>query len=187
MLIRALWVFASPLLLGEPAFAASQTPMPPTKFFADYTPSFTTPTDPALQARLEAIDSGLRARYGMTTNQTAVGPLDLQRLSLALLHPDREEYAASVAKIGILLAYFQTHPEAATNLDSATRHELGLMANISNNEIAAKYSRLLGLKQIQQVLNEKLGDLAVTTSLLRLRSILKGTATWRNLPRRLTI
>jgi hypothetical protein len=78
--------------------------LPPTDFFADYTLSFTTPTDPALQARLEAIDSGLRARYGMTTNQTAVGPLDLQRLS--------------VAKIGILLAYFQTHPEAATNLTS---------------------------------------------------------------------
>jgi len=154
MLFRALRVLASLLLLGEPVLAASQTPMPPTNFFADYTLSFTSPTDPALQARLEAIDSTLRVRYGMTTNQTAVGLLDLQRLRLALLHPDREEYAASVAKIGILFAYFQTHPEAATNLDAATRHELGLMAKISSNEMAAKYSRLLGLKQIQQVLNE---------------------------------
>ena len=40
--------------------------------------SFATPADPALQARLEAIDSGLRAQYGMTTNQTAVGVLDLE-------------------------------------------------------------------------------------------------------------
>jgi hypothetical protein len=45
-----------------------------------------------------------------------------------MLHPDREEYAASVPKIGILLAYFQLHPEASTNVDGTTRHELGLMA-----------------------------------------------------------
>ena len=29
-----------------------------------------------------------------------------------MIHPDRIEYAASVAKVGILLAYFQLHPEA---------------------------------------------------------------------------
>jgi beta-lactamase class A len=128
--------------------------MPSTNSFADYTLSFITPTDPILQAKLEAIDATIRARYGMTTNQTAVGLLDLQRLRLALLRPDREEYAASVAKIGILFAYFQTHPEAATNLDAATRHELGLMVKLSSNEMAAKYSRQLGLQQIQQVLND---------------------------------
>src|SRR5437870_30464 len=103
--------------------------------FAEYTLSFDTPTDPVLQSRLEAIDSDLRARYDMTTNQTAIGLLDLRRLRLAMLHPDRGEYAASVAKIGILLAYFQLHPEAATNLDSATRHDLGLMVKISSNEM----------------------------------------------------
>jgi beta-lactamase class A len=70
-----------------------------------------------------------------------------------MIHPDREEYAASVPKIGILLAYFQSHPEAATNLTSQTRHELGLMAKASDNEMAAKFSRELGLKQIQAVLN----------------------------------
>jgi len=55
------------------------------------------------------------ASTALTTNDTAVGLLDLQRLRLALLHPDRMEYAASVAKIGILLAYFQVHQEAATS------------------------------------------------------------------------
>ena len=30
-----------------------------------------------------------------------------------MIHPDRETYAASVPKIGILLAYFELHPEAA--------------------------------------------------------------------------
>jgi beta-lactamase class A len=154
MFFRALWILALLVLLAAPAFAASQTPMPATNSFADYTLAFTSPTDASLQAQLEAIDSTLRARFGMTTNQTAVGVLDLQRLRLALLRPDRGEYAASVAKIGILFAYFQTHPEAATNLDAATRHELGLMVKISSNEMAAKFSRLLGLQEIQKALNQ---------------------------------
>jgi beta-lactamase class A len=95
----------------------------------------------------------LRAKCGMTTQQAAVGVLDLKHLRLAMVHPDREDYAASVAKIGILLAYFQLHPSAATNLALETRHELGLMAKISSNEMAAKFSRELGLRQIQAVLN----------------------------------
>ncbi|MDB6122578.1 MAG: hypothetical protein JWQ71_1571 [Pedosphaera sp.] len=119
----------------------------------NYSLGYDTPANPELQAKLEAIDVGLRAKYGMTTEQTAVGILDLQRLQVALVRPDRGDYAASVAKIGILLAYFQLHPAAATNLDAQTRHELGLMAKISSNEMAAKYSREMGLKEIQQVIN----------------------------------
>jgi beta-lactamase class A len=70
-----------------------------------------------------------------------------------MIHPDRVEYAASVAKIGILLAYFELRPESARHLDPQVRHELGLMAKASSNEMAAKYSRELGLHQIQQVLD----------------------------------
>jgi beta-lactamase class A len=70
-----------------------------------------------------------------------------------MIHPDREEYAASVAKIGILLAYFQTHPQAATHLDPQTQHELGLMAKASKNEMATKFSTQIGLKKIQAVLD----------------------------------
>src|SRR2546422_188331 len=121
--------------------------------FDRYTLDYQTPVNPALQTKVRKIDSDLRGKYGMTTAQAALGLLDLNTLRLAMVHPDREEYAASVPKIGILLAYFQLHPEAATNLDSATRHELGLMIKISNNQMAAKFSRQLGLKQIQQVLN----------------------------------
>src|SRR5206468_6823768 len=78
--------------------------------FAAYTLDFTTPLDPALQEKLETLDARLREHYGMATNQTAVGVLDLKRLRLAMLHPDRIEYAASVPKLGILLAWFQLHP-----------------------------------------------------------------------------
>ncbi|MGD0258591.1 MAG: serine hydrolase [Verrucomicrobiota bacterium] len=126
---------------------------PGTPSFANYTLDYTTPTNAFLQAQLEAIDARLRAKYGMTTEQAAVGVLDLKDLRLAMVHPDRIDYAASVAKVGILLAYFQLHPEAATRLDPQTRHELGLMVKVSSNEMAAKFSRELGLRQIQQVLN----------------------------------
>ena len=88
----------------------------------------------------------------MTTNQTAVGILDLKSSRLAI-HPDRLDYAASVPKIGILLAWFDSHTEAVQDLDPPTRHELGLMIKASSNEMASKFSRKLGLRQIQQVLN----------------------------------
>ena len=121
--------------------------------FERYTLDYDTPMDAGLQAQLEQIDEKLRHKYSMTTEQTAVGLLDLTTLRLAMIHPDREEYAASVPKIGILLACFELHPGAATNLDATTRHDLGLMIKVSNNEMATKFSRELGLKAIQRVLN----------------------------------
>ena len=141
----------SAVALGAGGCEAIRSMQQPT--FENYTLDFQTPVNPALQTALEKVDAGLRRRFGMTTNQTAVGVLDLKTLRLAMIHPDRGEYAASVPKIGILLAYFELHPEAATNLNPRTRHELGLMAKASNNEMAAKFSRELGLKQIQAVLN----------------------------------
>jgi beta-lactamase class A len=121
---------------------------------APFDMSYDTAADPRLQERLGAIDAELRARFGMTPEQTAVGVLDLQQHRLAMLHPDRIEYAASVAKVGILLAWFVKHPEAATELDGETQHELGLMIKASSNEMASKFSRQLGLREIQQVLND---------------------------------
>ncbi len=120
--------------------------------FANYTLTYDTPVDPTLQAQLESIDATLRAKYDMATNQTSLGLLDLRTLRLAMTHPDTEDYAASVAKIGILFAYFDLRPDAATNLDATARHELGLMIKPSSNEMAAKYSQLLGLKPIEQAL-----------------------------------
>jgi beta-lactamase class A len=109
--------------------------------------------DAGLQSELEGIDWRLRHRYEMEPGLTAVGLLDLRGRRLAMIHPDQMDYAASVPKIGILLAYFQLHPEQANRLDPHTRHELGLMIKISSNEMAAKYSRHLGLHRIQEVLN----------------------------------
>lgn len=119
----------------------------------NFTLDYNTPVDPAFQARLEAIDAELRARYGMTTQQTAVGVLDLKRLRLAMISPDRIEYAASVPKIGILLAFFQLRRDTTRQLDAQKKHELGLMVKASSNEMATRFSRHLGLAAIQEVLN----------------------------------
>lgn len=118
---------------------------------------YDTPVDAGLQAKVEAIDARLREKHSMTTEHTAVGVMDLKTGRLALVRADREEYAASVAKIGILLAYFDAHPEAADHIDPVVERELGEMAKVSSNELAAKYSHELGLKNIQRVLSEKYG------------------------------
>ncbi|MBI5766184.1 MAG: serine hydrolase [Verrucomicrobia bacterium] len=118
-----------------------------------YTLDYATPVEGTLQVEVEAIDARLRAARGMTAEQAAVGVLDLRALRLALVRPDAIDYAASIPKIAILLAWFQLHPEIATNLDATVRHEFGLMIKQSDNEIAAKYSQLLGLKPIQAVLD----------------------------------
>ena len=110
--------------------------------------------DSGLQAELENIDSALRARFEMNPDQMAVGLLDLRTLRLAMIHPDREEYAASIPKIGILLAWFHEHPDVAEAMRADVRRELGLMIKASSNEMAAKYSRLIGLKRVQEILNE---------------------------------
>jgi beta-lactamase class A len=118
-----------------------------------FTLDHTTRTDPKLQIQIERIDFTIRNAFNIPPAAAAVGLYDLKTGRFAALHPDREEYAASVAKIGILLAYFDLHPNATTNLDAQTRHELGLMIKASSNEMAAKYSEQLGLRKIQSVLN----------------------------------
>lgn len=121
--------------------------------FQNYVLDYQTPVDAMLQAQLEQADSTLRAKYGMTPRQTAAGVLDLRSLRLAMVRPDYELYAASVAKIGILLAYFQLHPAAAINLDTTTRRELALMVRPSSDEMATKIAEPMGLKTIQSVLD----------------------------------
>jgi beta-lactamase class A len=119
----------------------------------DYTLDYTTPVNAALQAAIETIDASLRDKHEMTEEQTAVGLLDLKKFRLAMIDPDRIEYAASVPKIGIMLAYFQLQGEAAGNLSPEDRQALGQMIKISSNEMASVFSRQLGLREIQQVLD----------------------------------
>ncbi len=149
--MKAPFALLGVLVLATLRGESRDAPMKPS--FDDYVLDFRTSPDPTLQSRVEAIDAQLRERHSIAAEQTAVGVLDLKTLRLALVRPDAIDYAASVPKIGILLAWFQDHPESATNLDAPTRHEFGLMIKESNNEIAAKYSRLIGLKRVQAVLD----------------------------------
>jgi len=154
MSFRKAYYFAVLFALAQTVLADPAMTQPNPTAWINYTLSFTNSTDPALQSALEKIDSTLRSKYGMATNETAVGLLDLRTLRLAMIRPDSEDYAASVAKVGILLAFFHLHPEAATNLDASDRHDLGLMVKASSNEMAAKYSRQIGLKKIQEIINQ---------------------------------
>lgn len=115
--------------------------------------NYETSVDPDLQTWLENVDVRLRSELQMSASDSAAGVLDLNTGHLAMVQPDRIEYAASVAKIGILLAWFEAHPEAAAHIDPQTEHELGLMVKASSNEMAAKFSRELGLQNIQAILN----------------------------------
>jgi beta-lactamase class A len=127
--------------------------MPATMPISSITLDFNTAVDPQLQARLVAIDQRLRARFEMAPEHSAVGLLDLQSGRVAMIHPDRIEYAASVPKIGILLAWFELHQDEAAALSDEVRQALGEMVKRSNNEIAARFSRELGLKRIQDVID----------------------------------
>jgi beta-lactamase class A len=139
-------------LLSLLAFGTGAAPT--TRATAGIVLDYDTPVDPALQASLEALDAKLRGPLGMTGEHAAVGLLDFRTGRVAMIHPDRIEYAASVPKIAILLAYFELHPEAAERLDPAVRRELALMAKSSSNEMAAKYSRQMGLSRIREVLDK---------------------------------
>ena len=122
--------------------------------FQSYHLDYNSPLDPDLQSEIESAHRTTREKFGILPEQAAFGILDLRRSRLAMLHPDRIEYAASVPKIAILLVYFALRPAAATNLPAEVRHELGLMIKASSNQAAAKFSRELGLKNIQQVIEK---------------------------------
>ena len=142
------------MLAGVHLFAGCKRVAPsPPRPLDSFVLNYDTPIDAELQARLTAIDLETRTRHGLGPEHTATGLIDLIKPRVAMLNPDRITYAASVAKIGILLAYFQLRPAAVTSLDPQTRQELGLMVKASSNELAAKFSRELGLLQIQEVLN----------------------------------
>lgn len=121
--------------------------------FPNFELDYDTPVDSMLQSQLESVDARLRDAYRMSPSQTAVGLFDARTARLAMLRPDTEHYGASVPKIGILLAFFQLRSAETAAMDPTTQHELSLMIKASSNEMAAKFSRLLGLKQIQQVLD----------------------------------
>ncbi|MEA2710710.1 MAG: hypothetical protein QOF78_3311 [Phycisphaerales bacterium] len=64
------------LCLVACAFASAAEPA--TRPLSDYVLDYDTKLDPSLQSKLESIDTALREQFSMTTEQTAVGVLDLK-------------------------------------------------------------------------------------------------------------
>ncbi|HEY3245518.1 MAG TPA: N-acetylmuramoyl-L-alanine amidase-like domain-containing protein [Phycisphaerae bacterium] len=116
-----------------------------------YLLDFDAAADAQLQNSLDEIDRKLGEQLGIPDAHRACGLLDLTDLRLALVRPDEMFYGASVPKICILLAYFETYPEAAERLDPGVERDLQLMIKQSDNELAAKYSQLIGLDRIQEI------------------------------------
>ncbi len=123
--------------------------------FQAYRLEYDTPADPQLQPRLETLDASVRGELGIEPEQRAFGVLDLTDLRFAAIRPDAIFYGASVPKIAILLAYFETNPQAAGALDPQTELELKRMIKRSDNALAAKYSQLVGLERIRQILQSR--------------------------------
>lgn len=109
--------------------------------------------DAAWQRRVEEIDAALRAKWKLPAEARAVGVLDLRGARLAWLRPDAIAYAASLPKIGILLAWTEAHAGELPRLDAGTRRELGEMIKRSSNELATKFSRELGIARVQASLD----------------------------------
>ncbi len=120
-----------------------------------YRLTYDTPLDPDLQAELEAFDRSVGDELGIPPAERAFGVLDLADFRVAMIQPDAMFYAASVPKICIVMAYFDTHPEALTDLDPDVERELQLVIKRSDNELAAKYSQLVGLDKIQEMLQSR--------------------------------
>ncbi len=111
-----------------------------------------TPVDAELQQTLEHIDEEIGDRFHIPAADRAFGVLDLTDCRPAMIQPDVMFYGASVPKIAVVLAYFETHPDAVDNLVPAIRRELELIIKRSSNELAARYSRMIGLEKIQEIL-----------------------------------
>src|SRR4051812_42523565 len=103
---RGLWFWVVLLVVWGGVRALGGTPGAATravelgKIVLDYD----TATDAGLGGGVEGLEGRWGGRFGMTEAQTAAGVMDLRTGRLAIVRGDREEYAASVAKIGILLA-----------------------------------------------------------------------------------
>jgi hypothetical protein len=119
--VTQLIVFAFVLGACAVAFGTEPTTQPITDLKLD----FDTPVEAVLQKQIEQIDTTLRERFGMTPDDAAVGVVDLVHGRVAMTHPDRIEYAASVPKIGSSARVLSSSSRSRNKLDPTTRHELG--------------------------------------------------------------
>lgn len=110
------------------------------------------PCDAELQSALESLDARIGDALGIPITDRAFGVLDLRGERLAMIRGDVQFYGASVPKIAIVLAYLELCVDDVDRLPPQVAHELGRVLKCSDNDLAAKYSRIVGLERIQALL-----------------------------------
>ncbi len=110
--------------------------------------------DDALRLAMEKADGRARAALTMDEKHRAFAVLDLTQLRYAALRPDAVFYGASVPKICIVAGYFQQDLQRLQTLDAQTELELMQVIKRSDNELAAKYSQIVGLDFLQKMVRD---------------------------------
>lgn len=115
------------------------------------------PNDAALQSGLESILR--RAPYAslIGAGRLSVSIVDIttpDRIRYAGWDDDRERYAASLPKIGILLGVFSEIEKGRLEYTPQLRTKLELMIRNSNNEISSELIQRIGFRTIEAALRD---------------------------------
>jgi|GEM_PF-556286 len=108
--------------------------------------------DADLQALVERIDDKVAGELSIPKDRRALGVVDLRTARVAMINGDTMFYGASVPKIAIVLAYLRQHPEFVKTPDPLVMRELQRVIKRSDNELASKYAKLVGIDKIQEML-----------------------------------
>ena len=112
---------------------------------------------PLLQARLESALREAGLGDPLDREQLTVALVDLtwpDAIAYAGLHDDLMLYAASLPKISILLALFESFAKGERHWDETFRYRLDRMINVSSNPEATWAGELVGLSEIGRVMTD---------------------------------
>lgn len=110
--------------------------------------------NPALQTRLLGDLRGAGFNKAIERKQLAVSLVDLTRSGEVVysgINDDHMMYAASLPKLGILLAVFEAQARGDIVWNHSFAHKLSKMVTISDNEYATWGAKLVGLRYIADV------------------------------------
>ncbi len=122
---------------------------------ADERPSLRESRDPHLQRLLERGLDRLGLSAPVRAHKLAVALVDvthLERPRLASVNGDRMMYAASLPKIGILLAALYDVERGHMALTRSLKRSLTDMIRVSSNEEATRVMNLVGKRRVNQIL-----------------------------------
>ena len=145
------------LSISTPLLAAPSPALPVIVSRDDWAPLYER-ADSALQARLESrlLQNKTWAEL-IKKKKMAVGLVDLTHPDSALfarVNGNVAMYAASLPKIGILLAAFQALEDSTLTPTPALMKDLREMIRVSSNKAAARVFNLLGFEKIRDVLTD---------------------------------